>query len=345
MIETILLGTAQDGGVPHAGCECPTCAAAWSDPALQQHPACLGLVDHSVGKCWLIDATPAFPTQLHYLQGAGRGSLASGDREGTPLPGTGESLFAPTRPPTSDLRPLISDLRFSGIFLSHAHIGHYTGLIHLGREVMNTDHLPVYATPRMAAFLWGNAPWSGLVEDGNIDFVELEPGLELALSPDLHITPIAVPHREEYSDTVAYLARGPKRSLFYCPDIDGWDDFDVEMTGTFSLSTKASINESNLGNDRLSASHLFDIALLDGSFFSPAELPGRDLSLIPHPLVTDTVAKFGAEGLHLDDEEPTTNVYFIHLNHSNPLWRDGPERAWLAERGFKVGTFGQRWEL
>ena len=325
MIETILLGTAQDGGVPHAGCGCPTCAAAWANPALQQHPTCLGLVDHTARRFWLIDATPALPAQLFHLQN-------QGDRKGALLP-------------VSDPRPLISDLRFSGILLTHAHIGHYTGLIHLGREVMNTDHLPVYSSPRMAAFLRGNAPWSGLVDDGNIDLVELEPDRELALSPDLHITPISVPHRDEYSDTVAYLVRGRKRSLFYCPDIDEWGNT-IKVTATSAL-TETDLDPNELfGRITSGDSHL--IALLDGSFFSPAELPGRDLSLIPHPLVTDTVAKLtddGAKGLQYGAEAPTTNVYFIHLNHSNPLWRNGPERIWLTEQGFKVGIFGQRWEL
>jgi len=337
MIETILLGTAQDGGVPHAGCHCPTCAAAWADPTLQQHPACLGLVDYTAHRCWLIDATPAFPAQLHALQalaaGTGRAIPISArqhpdDRKGAPLP-------------ISDLRSPTPDLRLSGIFLTHAHIGHYTGLVHLGREVMDTEQLPVYCTPRMGAFLRDNAPWSGLVEGGNIDLVELEPGRELVLSPNLRITPISVPHRDEYSDTVAYLVQGPKRSLFYCPDIDGWDDFKVSG---ISVIAEANLDAEELfGRISSSARHfiLADIALLDGSFFSPAELPGRDLSQIPHPLVTDTVARLTDDGV----KTPTTNVYFIHLNHSNPLWREGPERAWLAGRGFKVGAFGQRWEL
>lgn len=288
MIEAILLGAAQDGGVPQADCHCPTCAAARADPALVQHPVCLGLVDHTVRRCWLIDATPAFPAQLHALKSV---------------------IIDPQSSISNTQYPL------SGILLTHAHIGHYTGLIHLGREVMNTDHLPVYCTPRMASFLRGNAPWSGLVTGGNIDLIELEPGRELALTPAIGITPISVPHRDEYSDTVTYLVRGPKRSLLYCPDIDGWDEFDLVAM--------------------LSAT---DIALLDGTFFSPTELPGRDLSQIPHPLVTDTVTRYSADA-------PPANVIFIHLNHSNPLWRVGQERAWLARRGFRVGKFGQHWAL
>ena len=78
------------------------------------------------------------------------------------------------------------------------------------------------------------------------------------------------------------------------------------------------------------------VALLDGAFFDPAELPGRDISQIPHPLVRDTVARLS----RVDCE-----VRFIHLNHTNPLLHDGPERAWLQSQGFGVGQQGQTWPL
>ena len=109
--------------------------------------------------------------------------------------------------------------------------------------------------------------------------------------------------------------RGPSRTLFYCPDIDHWDAFEPDLRAWLTRA---------------------DIALLDGAFFSPDELPGRDITQIPHPLVTDTAALLA---------DVTTEVVFIHLNHTNPLWRPGPERAWLQARGFSVGAFGQRWRL
>ena len=123
-IEAILLGIAQDGGVPHVGCDCANCNRAWVDPAFRQFVACLGLVDYASRQSWLIDATPDFREQLHALY-----TLAPG----CPL---------------------------TGIVLTHAHIGHYTGLIHLGREAMGMRDLPVCATPRLASFLRDNAPWS-----------------------------------------------------------------------------------------------------------------------------------------------------------------------------------------
>jgi pyrroloquinoline quinone biosynthesis protein B len=278
-VEAILLGTAQDGGLPQAGCECVNCRAAWQDPGRRRWVACLGLVDLEAGQSWLIDATPDFREQLH-----ARYKLAPG----CPL---------------------------SGILLTHAHTGHYAGLIHLGREAWNTDHLPVYASARMASFLQAQAPWAQLVQRGNIDLQPLKPDEAVALSPSLSVTPVAVPHRAGQSDTLAFVVQGPRQRLFYCPDIDGWNRWDRNL-------------QSFLCG--------MDIALLDGTFYSIGELPGRDLDEIPHPLVTDTAGRLAW---------PHGDVRLLHLNHSNPLNQPGPERDWLATRGIGVGERGARWRM
>lgn len=142
-VEAILLGTAQDAGVPQAGCYCSNCQRARTDPTQRQWVACLGLIDHTTHQSWLIDATPDFREQLH------------------------------------PLRQLAPDCPLAGIILTHAHIGHYTGLIHLGLEVMNAQHLPLYVTTRMAHFLSHNAPWSHLVNRGHVSLCELTSGLEI----------------------------------------------------------------------------------------------------------------------------------------------------------------------
>ncbi len=277
--EAILLGIAQDAGLPQIGCFCPNCERALSDPAQRQYAACLGLVDYAGGQSWLIDATPDFREQWSALR-----------------------QFAPHCPP-------------AGVILSHAHMGHYTGLMHLGFEAMNAQGLPVYTSPRMAGFLSDNAPWSQLVSLGNITLQLLTPGLETQLSPNLHLRPMPVPHRDEFSDTLAFVARGPARQLFYCPDIDNWDEWAPDLRAFVSQ---------------------MDVALLDGCFFNPAELTGRDFSQIPHSLATDTASRLA--GVDCD-------VCLIHLNHSNPLHAAGPERAWLAAQGLDVGNFGKRWRL
>ncbi|NOZ27352.1 MAG: pyrroloquinoline quinone biosynthesis protein PqqB [Chloroflexi bacterium] len=278
-VEAILLGVAQDGGVPHTGCECAHCRRAWEDPSFRQWAACLGLVDRAHRQSWLIDATPNFPEQLHAL------------------------------------REFVPDCPLAGILLTHAHIGHYAGLIHLGREVMGTEEMPVYATPRMAEFLRDNAPWSQLIALRNIDLRILTPGEEARIGPNLHVTPHQVPHRDELSDTVAFVVRGPSRRLFYCPDIDSWDRWDHDL------------------RDFLTE---MDIALLDATFFSADELPGVDMSVVPHPPVVDTADRVA--GVDCD-------VWLIHLNHTNPLLAPGPERSWVSERGLHVGAAGEHWPL
>jgi len=236
-------------------------------------------VDRAAGQSWLIDATPDFREQVHALQQRA---------PGCPL---------------------------AGIALTHAHTGHYTGLIHLGREAWDRRDLPLYLSARMATFLQDNAPWSQLVAQGNIALRRLVPGEAIALSPRLALTPLAVPHRDEWSDTLAFLVQGPARKLFYCPDVDAWERWDRDLRRFLSG---------------------VEIALLDGTFFEAGELPGRDLDEIPHPLATDTARRLA--GVACD-------VRLIHLNHSNPLLEPGPERAWLAAQGIGVGTFGDRWVL
>ena len=278
-VEAILLGTAQDGGVPQAGCGCATCREAQAYPDRRRWVACLGLVDRAAGQSWLIDATPDFREQLHALQ-----------------------VFAP-------------NCALAGIALTHAHVGHYAGLIHLGREAWNTESVPLYVSARMAAFLRQNAPWSQLVALGNVVLCPVTPHEARPLSERLSLTPVPVPHRDELADTLAFLVCGPARRLFYCPDIDAWDKWDRDVRQVVAG---------------------VDVALLDGTFFHRDELPGRDWDPIPHPLAMDTAARLA--GVDRD-------VRLVHLNHSNPLHQPGPARDCLAARGLAVGVRGDHWTL
>ncbi len=253
IVRALVLGTAQDGGVPQPGCDCLNCAAARAIPERRRLVACLGLVDAKARRTWIIDATPDLPEQYDLLRGNAPGCA------------------------------------FSGFILTHAHIGHYAGLVHLGREAMGARHVPVLCTARMASFLRGNAPWSNLLTRGNIDIITLEPDRPCNLSEDLAVIPVAVPHRDELSDTVAFIIEGPNRRLFYCPDIDSWDEWDRD------------IREVVEG---------VDVALLDGTFNGPDELIGRDMAEVPHPPVVDTRARLAGVAVE---------VHLVHMNHTNPL--------------------------
>ena len=48
-----------------------------------------------------------------------------------------------------------------GIFLTHAHMGHYTGLLHLGFEAAHSQGVELFASDKMVAFLHANQPWRG----------------------------------------------------------------------------------------------------------------------------------------------------------------------------------------
>jgi pyrroloquinoline quinone biosynthesis protein B len=281
-VRAVVLGIAQDGGVPHIGCAQELCTRARRDPRRRLRVACLGLVDETHGRRFLVDATPDLASQLESLN-AGRA--------------------------VERRRPV------DGILLTHAHVGHYAGLVYLGREALGADAVPVLATPRMAGFLRGNGPWSQLVSLGNVGLREIEPGREVELTPVLRVTPLTVPHRDEWSDTVAYRVRGPSRSLLYVPDIDKWEKWERRL-------------EEEVGR--------VDVALLDGTFHEAGEMPGRSLAEIPHPLVGETMARLS---------RLARLVVFIHLNHTNRLLWDEAARRDLSARGFRVARDGEELPL
>jgi pyrroloquinoline quinone biosynthesis protein B len=282
-VRAVVLGIAQDGGVPHIGCRQELCVAARSDPKRRRRVASIGLIDAD-GARFLIDATPDLASQI-------------------------ESLWGSDAPPDRQ-RPL------SGILLTHAHVGHYAGLMYLGREALGARGVPVYATSRMCRFLRENGPWSQLVSLGNIELREITPGEELALSPRLRVTPLAVPHRDELSDTVGFRVRGPERTLLYVPDIDKWERWDRRIEDEAARA---------------------EVALLDGTFLEPSEIPGRSLAEIPHPLVTETAARLGPS--------LRSRVRLIHLNHTNRLLWEPQRLGAPALRGLGLARDGEAFPL
>ncbi|HEY8022430.1 MAG TPA: MBL fold metallo-hydrolase [Thermoanaerobaculia bacterium] len=287
----VALGTVQDAGLPQPGCTCERCAAARRDPARRRYVASLALVVPRSGHTWLIDATPDLPAQIDRIQ-----------------------TWRPHPQGRPDRAPV------DGVLLTHAHIGHYLGLALFGFEAINTRELPVYASPRMGAFLRANGPWSQLVGKRNIALREFRPGEPFVLDAGVTVTPIAVPHRDEFTDTMAFLVRGPHRSLLYVPDTDGW------------ASWPRPLPEVLRG---------VDVAILDGTFFSPDELPDRDLTKIRHPLITgtmDLLAPLVRAG--------RLRVLFTHLNHSNPALDPlGAARRAIEARGFGVLAEGDELSL
>jgi pyrroloquinoline quinone biosynthesis protein B len=245
--QLVVLGIAQDAGIPHLSCQQTLCASIRAGKRGAEKVSSLGLIDRASGRAFIFDATPDFPAQVHALTGG--------------------------RAP-------------DGIFLTHAHIGHYTGLMYLGRESINARAVPVYATDRMLEFLDTNGPWGQLIALGNIERRVVEFDRAVALAGDVRVTPFRVPHRDEYSDTVGYRIDGPRRSALFIPDIDRWEKWD------------RSIRE---------LAQTVDLAFLDGTFASPTEV-NRNIDEIPHPMMSRTRELLRGTRAAL---------WFIHINHTN----------------------------
>jgi len=207
-----------------------------------------------------------------------------------------------------------------GIFLTHGHIGHYTGLMHLGREVMGASSIPVFAMPRMKSFLQNNGPWDQLVSLNNIAIRKLKNGEAVKLTSGLSITPFLVPHRDEYTETVGYRIDGPEKSLIYIPDIDKWLKWEKDIRDEVTN---------------------VDYALLDGSFYANGEIPNRDMSAIPHPFVTETMDLFNSTST-----TDKSKIYFIHLNHTNPALKENSVAfKEVNDRGYRIAYEGQKLKL
>jgi len=180
-----------------------------------------------------------------------------------------------------------------GIFLTHAHIGHYTGLMYFGREALNSKLMNVYAMPRMKKFLEENGPWSQLVSLQNISIIELSNESKISIDSNVIVQPVEVPHRAEFSETVGYKIYGPNKTALFIPDIDKW-----------YLWEKSIVDEIKQ----------VDYAIIDATFYDSKEVNYRDISEIPHPFVTESMDLFDS----IDIKEKN-KIYFIHLNHTNPL--------------------------
>jgi pyrroloquinoline quinone biosynthesis protein B len=275
----MVLGVAQDAGYPQMNCKKECCKAAWENSKLQKMTSCLAIIDPTTNQQWIIDATPNIKEQLQLLK----------SKSGTE--------------------------KIDGVLLTHAHMGHYSGLIHFGREVMGTNNIPVFAMPKMTTFLKENGPWSQLVEIENISLQKLKSDSTFSLNERIKVTPLLVPHRDEFSETVGYKITINEKILLFIPDIDKWEKWE---TNILPLIQKV------------------DYAFLDATFYKNGELK-RDMSEIPHPFVEESMELFS--NLSETDKQ---KVHFIHFNHTNPLLIKGSAaQKEVFEKGFNLAKEGQ----
>ena len=275
-----VLGIVQDAGYPHIGCEKDCCRVL--SPG-EYFVSCLGLVDKTNNKRYLFDATPDIHNQLNLVEKFPNGNIVD------------------------------------GIFLTHAHIGHYTGLMYLGREGLGGDNIKVYALKRMVKFLTKNGPWDQLVKLNNISLQTISNNKFVKLSENILVIPIKVPHRDEYSETVGYKIIGKSKKLLFIPDIDKWDEWE-----------KSIVDEVKL----------VDYAFIDGTFYNGSEL-NRDMSEIPHPSIEETLELFSNQPL-----AEKNKIYFIHINHTNPiLTNKNGVRDLILNAGFNIAEKGLKLSL
>ena len=275
-----VLGVIQDAGYPHIGCEKDCCTTV--SPG-EYFVSSLGLVDKKNNKRYLFDATPDMHNQLNLLEKFPDGNL------------------------------------IDGIFLTHAHIGHYTGLMYLGREGLGGSNVKVYALKKMANFLKKNGPWEQLVKLKNISIQTISNKDFVKLSENIFVIPLKVPHRDEYSETVGYKIIGKSKKILFIPDIDKWDEWE-----------KSIIDEVKL----------VDYAFIDGTFYNGSEL-NRDMSEIPHPSVEETLQLFLDQPI-----EERNKIFFIHINHTNPILSNKNGIADIIESlGFNIAERGLKLTL
>lgn len=268
-----ILGSGQDGGIPHTGCYCNICHKARRYPEYSRFGPSLAIFDEKDSYCYLIDASPDFKYQLDMVR-----EYIRETRRGGKIP-------------------------VDGILVTHGHFGHIAGLWHLGREVVDEKDLPVFATPAMKSFLKSNHPLSLLIQNGNIRLEEIRSRRRFELN-GVGFSPVEVPHRNEVGDTVAYIVES-RRRIFYMPDIDRWTSHVIEE-----------IDEC-------------DVAFIDGTFFSRNEI--SRFEDVPHPPMQETIRLLG---------DVDAEVYFTHINHTNPVNNDGKERRYVESKGFKIANDG-----
>ena len=276
-----ILGNTQDAGLPHIGCQHPFCEDSFNVYE-EHHTTSIAVVNSDLKKYILFEATPDITFQLNNLK---------------------KNIFDEFLLPES-------------IYITHAHIGHYTGLMYFGREALGAKDLIVKVLPRMSNFLQNNGPWSQLVDINNIKIKEINFESSTNELKNISVTPIQVPHRDEYSETAGYIIKGKNKKALFIPDIDKWEKWDRDL--------------SKLVKE-------FDFLLIDATFYDSKEI-NRDISEIPHPLVTETIDLLS--GLDLKNRN---KVYFIHMNHTNMMLDPDSKLSKLViSKGFNIARLGQK---
>ena len=276
-----ILGNTQDAGIPHIGCKHKFCLDNFSKYE-QFYVTSIAVINSDLNKYILFEATPDITYQLNHIK---------------------NNIFKDFLLPEA-------------IYITHAHIGHYSGLMYFGREALGSTNQLVKVLPKMSKFLEKNGPWSQLVALNNISIQKTKFDISNSELKNISITPIQVPHRDEYSETAGYIIAGKNKKALFIPDIDKWEKWDKKLI--------------DLVKD-------FDYLLLDATFYDSMEI-NRDISEIPHPLVSETINLLNSLSI-----ENKSKVYFIHMNHTNSMLDPDSDLSKLViSKGFNIARLGQK---
>jgi len=286
-VSVTILGTAQDGGIPQAGCSCERCNEAHKDLKLRKYPVSLGIIGTD-GSKHIIEVTKNLSEQLMIWST------------------NGNELFIPET-----------------VSITHLHLGHVEGIGQFGKPVMASKEVDVFLSHKNKNIFDERSDIKLMIEENNIrthakNFNQLfEPMQGCGFSLQF----ISIPHRSELGDTAAIIIKGNKRNILFMPDQDSWEE-------TLEYYSKENIR---------GFLKMFDIneALIDGTFWSMEELPGRNISEIPHPTIQDSLKLLGKR------MENDPRISFLHLNHSNPVNDIGSkQRKLVEENGWRVSEIG-----
>jgi len=191
MVQIVLLGNCQDGGIPHAGCFLKCCLPAYEHRVLHRHPVALGVLGDD-RTFHLFEATPNLPHQIYLFNNY-------------------LNLKPPIRKPDQ-------------VFITHAHFGHIQGLGFFGRETLNAKDIKVHTSDAVHKFIQNTPAWNIVVD--NLEFVQFD-NMDQANFPKagFKVTPIFIPHRQDMSDTVAFtIETNEGYRILFLPDHDTWEE-------------------------------------------------------------------------------------------------------------------------
>lgn len=254
-------------------------------------------------------------------QGLGESDYRSPVALGIQTNGGRTLLVEATRDLGRQLR-MIGNPTIDHLFITHAHLGHVDGLGLFGRETMSARNIKLHCSPSMQTLIQATPAWNQLLQQ-NVLEPSTFPRVEI---DDVIVEFIPAPHRAELSDMHATIIRGHEKSLLFLPDHDSWDQT-LEAHGCESI--RAFLQKFSI-----------DVALLDGTFWSGGELQGRDMRVVPHPTVEESLKRLGRK----KDNDP--ELFFIHLNHTNPLYNPHSEASrQLNESGWLIGHETQQFRI